>query len=168
VAAEAQEFASVRPAVAADAAGLSELIRSLAKYFLRDPEHPEDAEAFFLTVTPEAMSERLEGDDFRYHVAEQRGELVGCVGMMRGGHLYHLFVAESCHRQGLALRLWEVARRAALAVGEGPAFTVNSSLSAVGFYRRIGFAEDGSVVEKDGLAFQPMVLQSPSEAPPPA
>lgn len=144
---------------------LSELIRSLSRFFLRDPERPQDAAAFFLTITPEAMLERLAGDEFRYHVAEEGGELVGCVGMMQGGHLYHLFVAESAHRRGLAMALWEVARQAAEAAGEGPAFTVNSSLSAVGFYRRMGFVEDGAVVEKDGLAFQPMILRpTPAES----
>ena len=48
---------------------------------------------------------------------------------------------------------------AALQAGNPGKFTVNSSLNAVPVYQRFGFVANGPVVQKHGIAFQPMLLQ---------
>ena len=145
----------IRAATTHDAPAISALLRSLADYFLADPDRPEDAEAFFRTITPEAIAGFIDGGRFRYHVAEAQGVLAGAVGVRDGAHLYHLFVAERFHRRGLATRLWEHARAEA---GNPGRFTVNASRFAVPLYERLGFTATGEVEVKDGIAFQPMVL----------
>ncbi len=148
----------IRAATPADAPAISALVLSLASYFLADPARPEAAEAFFATITPEAIAGYMDGGRFRYHVAEAGGELAGAVAIRDGAHLYHLFVARRFHRRGLATRLWEHARAEALTHGNPGRFTVNSSLHAIPLYEHLGFTASGAAMVKDGLAFQPMVL----------
>lgn len=145
----------VRPATPADAAPISRLIDSLAEYFLADLERPQDATAFFATTAPEAVAGRLADPRYRYHVALAAGRLVGCAATRDGTHLYQLFVERAHQGAGLGRRLWEVAYRAA---GSPVPATVNASLYAVPFYRRLGFVVTGSVETKDGIAYQPMCL----------
>jgi ribosomal protein S18 acetylase RimI-like enzyme len=76
---------------------------------------------------------------YRYHIAEEDGELAGVVAVRDNSHLYHLFVSERFQGQGLARRLWEVAKTASLSAGNPGLFTVNSSRYAVGMYENFGF-----------------------------
>lgn len=146
---------TIRPATPADAGALAALAGALSRFFLADPERPEDAAAFLATMTPAAFAERLADPRFRYLLAEEEGELAGLVALRDGTHLYHLFVAERFHRRGVATRLWEAALAAA---GHPDRVTVNASRFAVPVYRRIGFTATAPEVQKDGIAFLPMLL----------
>ena len=150
------ESLPIRQATPEDTPAIAALVLSLSRYFLADPERPEAAEAFFRTITPEAIAGYISGGRFRYHVAEDARELAGVVAVRDGGHLYHLFVAERFHRRGLATRLWEHARGDAIARGNPGRFTVNASLIAVPLYERLGFAASAPAVVQDGIAFQAM------------
>lgn len=148
----------VREARPDDAAAISALVTSLARYFLADPDDPGAAAAFFATIAPDAMAQRLADERYRYHVAEADGVVAGVVGVRDADHLYHLFVAERFHGRGIAGRLWATAQRQARAQGNPGRFTVNSSPYAVPMYERMGFvATDGPRVQ-DGIAFLPMRL----------
>lgn len=148
----------IREATAEDAEAISELVTSLAPYFLADPADPGAAAPFFESVSPEAQRRYLTEGRCRYHVAESGGALVGVVGVRDDAHLFHLFVAEGFQRRGLAARLWNRARGAALAAGNPGRFTVNASLYAVPVYERFGFQATGPEVRKDGVAYVPMEL----------
>lgn len=150
---------TTRRAMPADADAISALIHDLASHFLADPERPEDAAAFFETVTPAGVEALLQDPRYRYHVAFQADVLVGVVGIRDGTHLYHLFVAESRHGHGLGKRLWHLAKDDATSRGHDGPFTVNASLSAVPVYERFGFVPKDTVQTKDGLAFLPMTLR---------
>lgn len=145
----------VRPAEPVHAESISSLIASLAEYFLANPDRPQDAAAFFAATAPEAVAGRLADPRYRYHVALAAGQVVGCVAIRDSSHLYHLFVERGHQGAGLGRRLWEFAYRAA---GCPLPLTVNASLYAVPFYRRLGFVSAGPVVHKDGIAYQPMKL----------
>lgn len=158
---------TIREAVPGDAEAISELIASLADYYLAVPGDRAAAEPFFARHnTPEALRRVLAHDRFRYHVALApgeapdggSGEVVGVVGVRDAFHLRHLFVAECFHRRGIAGRLWSVAKAEALAAGNLGSFTVNSSRNALPVYERFGFVVAGDEVRKDGVAFVPMEL----------
>jgi GNAT superfamily N-acetyltransferase len=151
----------VRPARAEDAEAISGLINSLFRYFLSDPDRPEDAEAFFRKISVEGIAEVLADERYRYQVAEAGGILAGVVGMRDGAHLYHLFVAEPFHGQGIGARLWDTARREARARGNPGRFTVNSSRYAIPVYERLGFVATDALQVMDGLAYLPMALLEP-------
>jgi GNAT superfamily N-acetyltransferase len=141
-----------------DAEAISGLIASLSRYALADPDQPQAAAEFFRTVAPAAIAGALASDRYRYHVAEVDGVLAGVVGVRDGAHLYHLFVAEPFHGQGIGERLWDAARRDARARGNPGRFTVNSSLYAIPVYTRFGFVATDEEQVKDGVAYLPMEL----------
>ncbi|HEY7771397.1 GNAT family N-acetyltransferase [Longimicrobium sp.] len=155
---------TIREATSDDAGRISALIASLARYFLADPERPQDAAAFFETITPAAITDCIASGRYRYHLAEAAGELAGLVGVRDAGHLYHLMVAEPFHGQRIASALWEVANKAAAADGNTGRFTVNSSMNAVPVYERFGFTATGAVQVQNGIAFMPMELRRDSPA----
>lgn len=147
----------VRTARPDDASAISELIHSLIRFALADPE-AEPAEGFLNTVSASAIGEYLSSERYLYHVAEVDGRLAGVVGVRDGSHLYHLFVDQQFHGQGVGGRLWQKARAAAEAAGPPECFTVNSSIYGIPIYRKFGFEPEGELTEKDGVAFQPMRL----------
>ena len=150
---------TIREAKPEDAGRISALIASLARYFLANPERPQDAAAFFETITPARISDSIAGGRYRYHLAESAGELAGIVGVRDTGHLYHLMVAEPLHGHGIACTLWDVAKKAAASDGNTGRFTVNSSVNAVPVYERFGFTATGAVQVQNGIAFVPMELR---------
>ena len=140
-----------------DAAALSQLVCSLGDYFLADPDRPEDAARFFEDMSVEATRQRLDNPDYRGFVAEVQGQVVGMIILFEARHLYQLFVDPAWHRQGLARRLWVLARDDASRQGNGAVITVNASLYAVPVYERFGFRRNGDTVLDSGLAYVPMI-----------
>jgi GNAT superfamily N-acetyltransferase len=138
----------IRLATKDDATAISGLIRPLAERDIAQEYSAEGADNLLGSMSPEAI-ERYLSENYRYHVAEENGELAGVVATWENRHLYHLFVAEAFQRQGLARRLWEIARQACLEAGGSGTFTVNSSRFAVGVYQRLGFVEASPSVEKN-------------------
>lgn len=153
---------TIRPALIKDAKAISALLMSLKSFTLDDPD---DSEAAFLDfIQPKAIREFLRDPRYRYFVAETEGavrRLAGVVAVRDDSHLFHLFVGRDFHRQGLATRLWQIAKADAEAHGNNGTFTVNSSDYAVPVYERFGFVIDGERESKDGVSFVPMVLKPP-------
>ena len=147
----------IRRATPADAEAISALILGVSGYFTLHPDGV-GAEEFLETISPDAIRGYLTSPDFAYRVAEDEGGLGGVVAVRENRHLYHLFVAPSGHRRGLARRLWTGAMEAALRAGNPGEFTVNSTPYAVPVYERFGFVPTGPRVETKGIAFVPMRL----------
>jgi GNAT superfamily N-acetyltransferase len=159
---------AIREATPDDAGRISALIASLARHFLADPDRPQDAAAFFETITPAAIGDSIASGRYRYHLAESAGELAGIVGVRDAGHLYHLMVAEPLHGQGIASTLWSAAKKAAASEGNTGRFTVNSSLNALPVYKRFGFRRTDEVQVQNGIAFVSMRLDGGSRSDRPA
>lgn len=155
-----------RPAAVEDAAAVAALLRPLAEAFVLDPAS-EEAAPFWASVDAAAQRGYIASSRYRYTLAVAAGgALAGFIALRDGRHLFHLFVAPVWQRQGLAARLWRqaLAADAAVAAAGGGApvvFTVNASLPAVGFYRRLGFMPVGAAVAAHGIGFQPMRLSLP-------
>lgn len=148
----------LRPAIPADAPAIAALIQPLAQSFLVTPDDPAAA-PFWQSVGEAAERGYIESPRYRFTVAEQQGALVGFIALRDTWHVFHLFVAPAHQGQGLATRLWRQARaQAESAGGDHAAFTVNASLPAIGFYRRLGFQAAGDVHAAHGIRFQPMRL----------
>lgn len=90
----------------------------------------------------------------RYRLALDTDRLVGAAGLNSPVHLFLLYVHHSRRSSGIARHL--VSDLLAHMPRTAP-WTVNSSLGAVGFYRRLGYAEVGPPQARDGIEFQPMV-----------
>ena len=147
----------------ADIPAVARLLATLATRHILH-ECPPEASAHFLGENGEAGLRGFIAAGHVYHVAMAGDELAGFVGVRARSHLFHLFVAEAFQHQGLARRLWETARAAAIAAGGDGSFTVNSSNGAVAVYETLGFVRSAPMQIKHGLFFNPMTL-TPDAAP---
>lgn len=146
----------IRKASEADAAAIHDLIRALSVPFLLSPDGA-GAEVFLASIGEPALRGFIAAPNFDYRVAEADGVLAGVVAMRDHSHLFHLFVAPARQRQGLARDLWHRVWHTALEAGNPGRFTVNASVNAVPVYERFGFVVASPRVEKNGVAFVPMV-----------
>ena len=144
----------------ADVPSVASLLESLAREHIIQVFSPQ-AKTLFLGNNNEDRIRAFVARGFRYHVAELRGRVVGFVGVRDNKHLYHLFVANDCQRQGQGRRLWAVARDECIATGNPGSFTVNASSNAVPFYERLGFVRSGPTKNDGGVLYNPMATQEP-------
>jgi GNAT superfamily N-acetyltransferase len=147
----------VRVAQGSDAPAVSRLIRELSAPFLLQADGA-GAEHFYAAISEAAIRSYVESPMFSYYIAHLDSSLVGIVAVRDHRHLYHLFIAREFQGKGFARQLWEFAKANSIASGHQGVFTVNSSLNAVPVYQRYGFAITGTVVEANGVVFQPMQL----------
>ncbi len=148
----------IREASPADAGAISRLILPLGEKFIACDLLPAGARVLLKSFQADSITGYFEAG-YRYHVAEEDGRLVGVVGVRDNCHLYHLFVDEAHHQQGIARRLWKVAHQAAITAGNPGRFTVNSSPYAVSVYRRLGFVETGPAECSKGVVCIPMATE---------
>jgi len=148
----------IERASAADCDAIAALVASLAQTYIL-PEFDAKAREHFLAANSSENIQQLLAQGFVYHLALAGDELIGLVGMRAHSHLYHLFVAKSHHRQGLARQLWLTARDHALANGNSGCFTVNSSNYAIAVYRAFGFQQTAELQQHLGVWYTPMQLQ---------
>ncbi len=149
------ENLTIRPATVDDADAIGNLIMDLLPFLTLHPDG-EGAEAFIANVGIAAQRRYLAQDNYQYHVALREGALAGAVAMRDNSHLFHLFVAQALHGQGLGRQLWLLARDEAIARGNPGVFTVNASTHGMPMYLRLGFVATGPRVEHDGIADMPM------------
>jgi GNAT superfamily N-acetyltransferase len=140
-----------------DIAPAARLLRELAREFIVH-ESPPEAAATFLRENDEDGIRAYLAKGYVYHVADTGAGLAGFIAVRDASHLFHLFVARDWQGQGVAHRLWEVARTAALASGNPGVFTVNSSKVARPVYESFGFVATAPLQCKNGIYFHPMQL----------
>lgn len=145
----------IRPCEDTDLPAMARLFRASALEYIVHDSPPEGA-CNFLRENDEEGLRGFVRSGHVYHVAIDGGELAGFIAIRNNDHLYHLFVDRRWHRQGLARRLWEVARSAALARGGAGSFTVNASSFAVPVYEKFGFERTGPLQCVKGLKVNPM------------
>ena len=151
---------TLRQASVADAPAIAELIAGLSHYFLATPDGA-GAEGFLASLSPTALAACVADPRQDYWLAWRGPVLVGAAALRDGAHVHHLFVAENCHRQGIAGRLWHVL----LARAQAPTLTVNASLFAAPVYARWGFVAVGEPQQRAGLSYAPMRLTRGASAP---
>lgn len=147
----------IRAAKPDDAENISKLICELVDKFITDDFSPSGREFLLSTMTPGTISWNMQ-TEYRYHVAEADGAMVGVVAVKGNTHLYHLFVAERYHRKGIARKLWQRAMKECLLEGNPGEFTVNSSSYAREVYKQLGFVAQSGPQEKHDVRFFPMKL----------
>lgn len=138
-----------------DAERLSELVMSFQHLLTADPDG-SGAETFFASVSADAERGYIQSGRYYFLVAETGEEIVGFIAIRDRTHLFHMFVASSHQRRGLARELWRRARKAVEELGPVEQFTVNSSTTAVPVYERFGFRAASDPVREHGVEFIPM------------
>ena len=153
------DLMEIRPGSPSDAEAIARLIDSFQSELTDDPSGA-GAESYLATVSVDAEREYLSSPRYRYLLAYEGPQLAGVIAIRDGSHLFHLFVARTHQRQGLARALWEQALHELGPSENQGAFTVNSSLVAVPVYRALGFVPAGEITRLHGISFLPM--QRPS------
>lgn len=149
---------NIREATRGDVAAISELLIQLAERFIVGSYSEEGRDTLLKSFSPKAIHAYFE-QGYRYHVGETDGTIIGVVATKDNGHLYHLFVHETCQGRGYARALWEVAKADCLARGSPGRFTVNSSLNAQDVYRAFGFEPIDGIRDSGGVKFIPMASE---------
>jgi GNAT superfamily N-acetyltransferase len=147
----------IRLATLNDATAISQLVYSLSSKYIVSDLSETGARKLLSSMEPSAIASYL-SSEYRYHIAEHEGGIVGVVATRDNKHLYHLFVAESHQRRGLARALWRVAWEACVATGNPGEFTANSSRYALPFYEKLGFIQAGPEENREGVVYTPMKL----------
>jgi GNAT superfamily N-acetyltransferase len=151
----------IRPCEDPDLPAMARLFRASALEFIVHESPREGACTFLRENDEEGLRGFTRSGQHVYHVAIDGGELAGFIAIRNNDHLYHLFVDRRWHRQGLARRLWEVARLEALARGGAGSFTVNASSCAVPVYEAFGFERTAPLQCVKGLKVNPMRFTPP-------
>ena len=153
----------IRAAQVPDCEQISQLIQLLSPAFFACSDG-FGAEDFTAEIQSEALSQLISRSDIEYYFAEEHDVFCGVVAIRDKTHLYHLFVKPEFQGRHIGRKLWMFAKEKILEsialgnIDKDLAITVNSSLNAVSVYERFGFKKVGSVLEKNGLAFQSMVF----------
>jgi len=147
----------IRAATSRDAESISKLVCQLSATFIVNEFTSEGREILLNSMTPAAIEKYIQSG-FRYHVAKLENQIVGVVGVKDNNHLYHLFVAEAFHRQGIARKLLQVAIDDCLVKGNPGEFTVSSSEYAQIVYEALGFVTQSEPQHKSGVIIIPMKL----------
>ena len=150
---------NIRVAVKDDAIKISNLVASLAHFYLNNKEI-DLPQWFNKTLTKDEFIRRIASSEYSSFVYELDGEVIGYIAMKGSSHLFHLFVAEKHQGKGLSRELWQFA----ISVCVSNVYTLRSSLYAVPIYKKFGFVESETAKDKDGIGFQPMELLINHEA----
>ena len=95
-------------------------------------------------------------DGYPHWVALDGDALVGVAVVKPPSHIYHLFVRSDQQRNGIGRLLLNEALRFISEDPNAGTITVNSSLNAVGAYRRFGFEDSAEAVDDGGVRYVPM------------
>jgi GNAT superfamily N-acetyltransferase len=148
----------IRPATAADADAISQLVSGWAHHYLADPTSQE-ASAFLASLAPAATAQRIAAPQFRHYLAQDDARVCGVIVMRDGSRIHHFFVHADAHGRGIGRALWEHAK----ANSAASVFFVNSALPAIAVYERFGFVVAAAQQSANGLVFVPMQTAPSSE-----
>ncbi len=148
---------TLRLAHSTDAPAISALICNIAPYLTPHPDG-QGADQFLRGNAPQAIAGYITGSGYHYQLGLVDSVLVGVIALSENRHVFHLFVAPAFHHRGVARRLWQAAKAAAIEAGNTEGFTVNSSPYAQPMYERFGFVVTGPTVAEHGIACVPMRL----------
>ena len=150
------EMIQIRPAIPDDAGKISDLVSSVTREHIGPQLSRAGLATLLRSMSGEPTRKRLL-DAWPTFCAFRDDGLVGVIVIKLPGHLYQLFVRSDVQGKGIGRSLFEVAEQH-LVEGAGNGIkTVNASLNAVSVYQRLGFELNGSVMEYEGVRFQPMV-----------
>ena len=144
----------IRCAEETDAKSIQSLIMSLSHYYL-DGKNSALPKWLKSSLALSEVKARISSALFKNYICEIDDKVVAYLSIKEESHLYHLFVDEAYQGQGLSRKLWEYGKQQT----HSDTFTLRSSLNAISVYKKFGFVENGSVLKRDGVSFQPMVLE---------
>ncbi|MYM58748.1 GNAT family N-acetyltransferase [Vibrio sp. OCN044] len=137
---------------------ISELIQALAKKYVCPTCDESFHETLLGSMTSQSIKEYIQSG-YQYHIAiDPESNIIAVIGMRDSNHLYHLFVSDDYQGQGIARKLWEMAKSASLRHTRHTHFTVNSAVNAEHVYKNFGFKRIAGIRTRGGMVDVPMRL----------
>ena len=115
----------------------------------------EGVEEFYKFIDIDNIRSLLKGN-FKLLMVESYERVIGVMGYRDNCHISLLFVDKKHHHQGIAKTLFEKMKKDVSELTN--IITVNSSPYALGFYKKMGFIENGELEIVNGIKFIPMSL----------
>jgi len=145
---------NIRKAEVSDTSELVTLVSSLSHFYLGDKS--TSLPLWFLkTLEACEFEKRLSSTKYSNFVYLVKNKVIGYISITEENHLYHLFVNEAHQGRGISRKLWHYA----ISDRTTSRYTVRSSINAIPIYKSFGFKESEASASKDGIDFQPMVLE---------
>ena len=130
------------------------VVESTFYEFVEDDMTEEGTEEFF-RFTRNAVFES--SDEHIIYVAEFEEKIVGMIDVKLNGHISLFFVDGKYQKQGIGRNLFEIAESdPQIKAGCNGKMDVNSSISAVESYEKLGFVKTKDVQTVNGIKFVPM------------
>jgi GNAT superfamily N-acetyltransferase len=144
---------NIREAKLSDAHALSRLALSLGAFY--NDDDPSGISPYFAQkISPEGFKKYLSNEEaYEHYVYEEAEKIVGYFALLNETHFLYLLVDKAYHKKGIATTLIEHALKGK----EHKLYTVNASLYAVPFYKKLGFVPSALVQKHYGMTYQPMV-----------
>lgn len=121
---------------------------------------PQGVMEFQNFIKLENIMPQAERGEMRFWGAYENTELCGVAAVQSTGHIRLMFVRKKWQRQGIAKMLFAEIYRYCTAELGLMKITVNSAVSAVEAYRRLGFRESAPQQLVNGIPFVPMELMA--------
>jgi GNAT superfamily N-acetyltransferase len=138
-----------------DAQAISALALETCKQFIFGTTSVEGRDTLRELYSTASIKQCIQDGD-HFVLAWHGEELAGAAAMRReDNHVYLFFVAGHYHRQGLGRKLMEAL---VTDLDQAGHVTLNSSIYAINFYRRLGLEATGPVATAKGVEFLPMQL----------
>ena len=94
-------------------------------------------------------------------VALENNEIVGFISVSTEGYINRLFTKSTFQHRGIATRLLDEAEKWAISIGID-CFTLDSSITAKGFYLKRGFVEEGkSIIKRNNIGLDAILMKKP-------
>jgi len=143
----------IREARLSDAPSLSRLALSLEKFY-GDDDSSGISPYFAKKITVESFENYLKNKEaYEDYVYEKNEKIIGYFSLLNGIHFLYLLVDEKHHKQGVAKALITYA----LENRTDKFYSVNASIYAVPFYKKLGFVAFALVQKHHGMIYQPMI-----------
>lgn len=106
----------------------------------------------------ESVRKRLQKQEYLTLCYSKNDNIVGVIAIRDLRKIDQLFVLPGMRRQGVANKLWIMAKEICLRDGNSGEFNVKSSSHAIPVYEKFGFRIIGDKVVQDGVSCTPMRL----------
>lgn len=125
-------------------------------------DYPQEGmENFYHFITDSTLHRMFLAGSYHLFCAFENEALVGMITIREAEHISLLFVDGAHHKQGIGMKLVDMACKYCLAgSGCGSArLTVHAAPYAVEFYHHLGFCDLMPEQEADGIRFTPMEIR---------
>jgi GNAT superfamily N-acetyltransferase len=141
---------------------LSEIVLAASEELREIDFNEEGWNRFVNSNTPNEFEAKLSKPEFSIFCYVESNRIIGFLSLKDNEKIDQLFVVPDARNRGVALSLWQRAKKNATENGASGMFWVRSSSVAISLYKKFGFICEGERQSFGGINFQLMRLEANS------